>query len=404
MKSLSLFALLYLVFPSIAAETNSLSSLVDEALRRNPELKFYEAEISAAKANRKTAGLWSNPELSADAGRMRMTHDDGLAWSVALMQPFEWPGRLGLRKAIANRDIELAELGLDRFRVALASRVRSAGYGVYAAEQKANAVQEVADRLRLLRDVLVQRDAAGITPLLETRVIEALDISMQRKASEAAIQKQAALFELNQLRGVSPTEALAVNNADLNFRPVGDIAALRAAALTNNFELRMRVVELAQSGLRVSLAKNERYPTWSIGPMYSEERLGDQERMVGVGISLPLPLWNRNSGGIAAAEAKQLQAETAMFVAQREVERKVAEAAARYKVKLDEIGKWRVDSIEHFRQAADLADRHYRLGAVPVATYIELQKEYLEAVEALLDTRKEALEAWQELQLLTGKL
>ena len=381
---------------------NGLSSLVDQALRKNPELKFYEAEIVAAKANRKTAGLWPDPELSADVARMRMVHDEGVAWAVSVMQPFEWPGRLGLRKAIANRDIELAELGLERFRVALASRVRSAGYAVLTAEQKAKAVREVAERLRLLRDVLVQRDAAGITPLLETRVIEALDISMQRKASEADLQKQTALFELNLLRGVSPTQPLVVDHADLTFEPIESMEKLRSMAQTNNFELRMRAAELAQSGLRVSLAKNERFPTWSIGPMYSEERLGDQERMVGVGVSLPLPLWNRNSGNIAAAEAKQSQAETAIFVAQREVDRKVAETAARYKAKVDEIGKWRVDSIEHFRQAADLADRHYRLGAVPVATYLELQREYLEAVEALLETRKEALEALQELQLLTG--
>jgi cobalt-zinc-cadmium efflux system outer membrane protein len=39
---------------------------------------------------------------------------------------------------------------------------------------------------------------------------------------------------------------------------------------------------------------------------------------------------------------------------------------------------------------------------VPVATYVELQKEYLEAVEAMLDTRKDALRARQELELLTG--
>lgn len=403
MKNVILITLLYSVSAVHAAETNSLAALVNEALRSNPELTFYEAEIAAAKANRRTAGLWPNPELGAEAARMRMTGDEGVAWSVSVMQPFEWPGRLGLRKAIANRDIELAELGLERFRVALASRVRSAAYGVYAAEQKHQAVHEVAERLRLLRDVLVQRDAAGITPLLETRVIEALDISMQRKASEAVIQKQTSLFELNQLRGRSATEPLTVTEVDLKFQPTLDIEALRVAALTNNFELRMRLVELAQSGLRVSLARNERYPTWSIRPVYSEERLGDQERMLGVGISLPLPLWNRNSGNIAAAQAKQVQAEAALHVAQREVERNVADAAARFQAKRDEISKWRVDSVEHFRDAADLADRHYRLGAVPVATYIELQKEYLEAVEALLDTRKEALEAWQELQLLTGK-
>lgn len=388
--------------PATALETNTLRGLVDEALRKNPELKFYEAEIATAQANRKTAGAWANPELSADGGRIRMIGDEGLAWSVSVMQPFEWPGRLGLRKAIANRDIELAQIGLDRFRTALVSRVRSAGYRLFAAEQKAKAVREVAERLRLLRDVLVQRDLAGITPLLETRVIEAMDISTQRKATEAAIQKQTALFELNLLRGVAASEPLAVSAPELKFRPAPQLETLRASALTNNFELRLRVVELSQSGLRVSLARNERFPTWSIGPQYSEQRVGDQERMLLVGISVPLPLWNRNSGNIAAAEARQLQAETALRVAQRDVERKIAEAGARYQAKVDEIGKWRVDSIDHFRDAADLADRHYRLGAVPVATYIELQKQYLDAVEALLDTRKEAVDAAQELELLTG--
>src|SRR5688572_1786186 len=150
MKYIHLIALLSAIVCARAAETNSVSSLVEEALRKNPELKFYEAEIAAAKGNRKNAGVWPNPELSGEVGRMRMTHDDGLAWSVSVMQPFEWPGRLGLRKAIANRDVELAELGLERFRVALTSRVRSAGFRVFAAQQKANAAREVAARLRLL--------------------------------------------------------------------------------------------------------------------------------------------------------------------------------------------------------------------------------------------------------------
>jgi len=388
----------------MAAETNSVSGLVDEALRKNPELKFYEAEIAAAKANRKTAGALANPEVNGELGQKRVASAEGVAWSVSVMQPFEWPGRLGLRKAIANRDVELAELGLERFRMALASRVRLAAYQVFAGQEKARAAGEVAERLRSLSEVLVQRDPAGVTPLLETRVIEATDLTMQRKASEAMLERQSALLELNQVRGVSPAEPLVVSDAEIVFQPLGDVESLRAAAQTNNFELRARVLELAQSGLRVSLAKNERFPTWSVGPAYSEERAGENERILGMSVSVPLPLWNRNSGNIAAAKAKQLQAETALLVAQREVDSKVSEAAARYKTKLDEMSKWRADAIKHFREAAELADRHYRLGAVPVTTYIELQKQYLEAVEALLDTRKEALDAWQELQLLTGKL
>ena len=58
--------------------------------------------------------------------------------------------------------------------------------------------------------------------------------------------------------------------------------------------------------------------------------------------------------------------------------------------------------MEHFREAAELADRHYRVGAVPVSTYVELQKQYLEAVESLLDTRKEALDAALQIEWLTG--
>ena len=73
-----------------------------------------------------------------------------------------------------------------------------------------------------------------------------------------------------------------------------------------------------------------------------------------------------------------------------------------YQTKLGEMEKWRPESVEEFREAAELADRHYRPGAVPITTYVELQKQYLEAVDALLDTRREALQAGQELQRLTG--
>ena len=102
------------------AHPTTLDALVADALAKNPELRFYEAEIAAAKAGRKTAGLLANPELNGSVGQKSVRgaglSAEGVAWSVSVMQPFEWPGRIGLRKAIANRDIELAELGYERFK------------------------------------------------------------------------------------------------------------------------------------------------------------------------------------------------------------------------------------------------------------------------------------------------
>jgi cobalt-zinc-cadmium efflux system outer membrane protein len=384
-----------------------LEALVKEALEKNPELAFYQAEIAAAKGARKTAGVLANPELSAGVGRKSVrgpgASGDGVAWSVSLMQPFEWPGRLGLRKAIANRDLELANLGLERFRTALAGRVRTLAYGLFAAQEKAQAAREVAERFRELREVLVQRDPAGLTPLLETRVIEATELNAQRKASEAVLAQQSALLELNQLRGAAPETALIVGPPQLTFPEPPGKAVLVAMARTNNFDVRLRTLELEQQGFRVNLARNERRPAISVGPFVSHESAGgDRELQVGIGLSMPLPLWNRNQGNVASAEARRVQAETSLLLAVREVERKVLEGVLTYETKVREMARWRPDSVAHFRDAAEVADRHYRLGAVPISTYVELQKQYLEAMEALLETKHEALEAALQLELLTG--
>lgn len=399
------------ITPALGQETNaslSLDSLVAEALDKNPELDFYEAEIAAAKAGRKSAGALANPELSGGIGQRRVTAGnisaEGVAWSASLIQPFEWPGRLGLRKAIANRDIELAELGRERFKIALAGRVRSLAYGLFAAQEKSATAGEVAERFKALREVLTQRDPAGLTPLLETRVIEATELNAQRKASEASLAAQSALLELNQLRGVPTETQFVISKTQLDFRPSSEKESLLAIARTNNFELRMRAVELAQQGFRVKLAKNERYPALAIGPTFTEEKVGDdREQIIGVGVSLPLPLWNRNGGNITAAKARQHQAEVSFNLAQRDTERQVITAAITYETKLREMAKWRPDSVQHFKDAAELADRHYRLGAVPISTYVELQQQYLEAVESLLDTKREALEAAAQLEQLIGQ-
>ncbi|TPW00884.1 MAG: outer membrane efflux protein, partial [Alphaproteobacteria bacterium] len=345
---------------------HTLDALVNEALEKNPELKFYEAEITAAKAGRKTAGLFANPELIGGVGQKTVRGGglsaEGVMWSVSVVQPFEWPGRIGLRKAIANHDIELAALGYERFKRALGGRVRTLAYGLFAAQEKSAAAIEVAERFKALREVLVQRDPAGLTPLLETRVIEATELNAQRKSSGASLAAQAALLELNHLRGVAPDTRLSVSQTQLAFRPPVDMNALMTLARTNNFELKVRAVELAQQGFRVDLAKNERFPTIGVGPTLSEERAGDRERIIGVGISLPLPLWNRNKGNIEAAVARRMQAEVSLNVTERDLQRQVIEAALIYETKVREMGKWRLDSVQHFKEAAEVADRHYRLG------------------------------------------
>ncbi len=396
---------------STSAETVqavSVSALVSDITAKNPELAFYEAELDAAKAGRQAAGTRDNPELSLEVGRKRVTDPtgtlagEGTAWTVSVSQTFDWPGRLSLRKAIANHDIALAELGLARFKAALASRARILAYGLHAAHERAAAAAEVASRYQALRELFLAREPGGITPLLETRVIEAQELTLQKRATEAQLAVQAALVELNQLRGLPVDSLITVAPVKLALGSSPDLEKILSAARENNFEFRAAKLELEQQGLVVSLARNEGRPSFTVSPYLSQEKAGDKERTFGVGLSMPLPVSGRARANVASAEARRRQAETAVLVAQRNMEREVITATHRLAAKLAESAKWTPDAARKFRDAAELADRHYRLGAVPISTYVELQNSYLEAIEALYETQQEALEAAGTLQLLTG--
>ena len=87
---------------------------------------------------------------------------------------------------------------------------------------------------------------------------------------------------------------------------------------------------------------------------------------------------------------------------QRDVERRVTQSAATFEAKRKQIAEWQADTAPKFREAAELANRHYQLGAVALPVYVETQKQYLEIVGALQELKKDALQAAQELESLTG--
>lgn len=391
-----------------AAEPITLDALVGESVAHNPELQFYDAEIAAAHGGRMTAGEWANPELSAELGHKNVRDlggrhiGDGPVWAVSLSQTFEFPGRLGLRKALANGQVALAELGREQFRAALAMKARALGYQLLAAQQRAEAAAEVSRRFQDLLAVLVQRAPAGIAPILETSIIEASAFTLSRRASEATIAAHRAQAELNQLRGqpVSSVIQIAPSSLSLGAAPALDV--LLASARERNFDIKTRIAELEQQGLRVQLTQNERWPAVKIAPYAAGETASDRERAFGLGVTVPLPILNQNGGNIEAARARQTQAEVALSVALREVERKIVDARNAYDTLRAEIRRCPPDVVQKFRDAARMGDEHYRLGALPISTYTELQKQYLDAVDALLSTQADALEARQQLAALAG--
>ena len=392
---------------AVASTPVPIDALVAEIITQNPERSLYLAEIEAARVDERLSTRRADPELSLELGRTRVRDrtgalvGEGTAWAVSVTQSFAWPGRLALRKAIANRQVELAELGLARFERDLAAQARQFAFGLHAAHTQAIAVREVAERFAELRATLVARDPAGIAALLDLRVIEAADLELRRRATTAELAVQAALIDLNRLRGAALDAALRVEATPPHYPPAPVLSDLLRAARSHNFDYAMRRAELEQQGLQVDLARHEDRPGFSVSPFASSDHAAERETVVGIGLSLPLPINGRAALQVSAAATRQRQAEVALALALRDLERDVLTAAQTFTARLNDLPADPAATIAQFQEAAALADRHYRLGPIGIGTYVELQRSYLDALETLAENQADVLSAALALEALT---
>lgn len=387
----------------------SLEALARDVVANNPERRFYVRQIETAGVERAAAGRLADPELAVQFGERRTSDPitglptgDGRAYSVSVVQPIEFGGRIALRRAIAERQITLATIGLASFEATLVARARSLGYGLFAADEKANAARLVAARMRKLAEIIVSRDPAGPAPTLDAAVLRGGAITAERDAATADAEANSILHELNQLRGAAFSARVRIIRPDMTLPPLPSGSVLAERVRERNFELQSLRVQFEQQGLTVDLARKARIPTVAIGPYYDRSRADNRETSYGLRLQTTLPLWNRQSGQVAQEEGRQAQANATLVNAERRIARDVFDQSAQYEAKREALTRWEDDTPQRFAAAAAEADRNYRLGAIPLATYTQMQDAYRAALVAVLDTRREALDALLQLRALAG--
>jgi outer membrane protein, heavy metal efflux system len=387
----------------------SIAALAADVVAGNPERQFLARQISLAQTGVAAAGRLADPEISVDFGEKRTDSPltgqrlgDGPAFAVSIQQPIEFNGRIPLRKAIAQGNVTLARLGLAQFDATLAGRARTLGYRLFAAGERADAAAAVAGRMRSLAGVLVARDPSGPTPRLEAAVLEASAINAERIAAEAQATYNATLYELNGLRGQPFPARLRILRPPTAPPPLPDVTVLADRLEGGNFELLALKAQLGQQGLSVRLAEKGRVGAISIGPYLTRERGDVRDTIAGVRASTTIPLWNRQEGDVVVAESRAAQGEAALIAARRRLLASLHADAALYRARSDALAKWPGDVPQRFAEAAAEADRAYRLGAVPLATYVQMQTGWLDALTAVLDTRAGLWEARENIRILTG--
>jgi cobalt-zinc-cadmium efflux system outer membrane protein len=381
------------------------------ALAHNGELMAARKEIEAAQALVRQANLRANPRLDVNGTRQIIGSDNSLM--VAGMLPLELGGRRSARVTVAERELEVRKQAVaDRERM-LSADVRSKFGEALAATLKLGFDEELLATSRHGYKLVVARVMEGRTAPLEQNMVlvELNRLRSIRETSEGKVE--IAMLELRNLIGMGPEAPLRLRgDFDDLINSLQPVAEAEAGALNSRPDLlAARAMEsLAEAQIEQARATgrldasltagyqrmNNSFPVRGINEAGQLQPVQDVFHYLTFGVSLDLPVRNKNQGAIEAAVATADAARQRREFAELTVRREVATAYARYQHAARAMEIYRVGVRDQASINLDVVRQTYELGSKTLLDYIAEQRRFIELensyIDALLDTYKARVE------------
>ncbi len=305
------------------------TNLVLAAFYYHPDLDVARAGWAVAAAGKTTAAERPNPTLSVTPAYNTTTRIPS-PWVVtpALDLPVETAGKRGYRIAQATQLSEAARLNLALVAWQVRSRVQRSLVELGAARaREALLAEQQAIQFENVRRLEQQHEAGAISAFELTQARLASD-STRLAWRDAGRQGAEARVQLADAIGV-PVKAL--DGVEISFAGLSELsgevpaAEARRQALLSRADILGALAEYAarQSALQLEIAKQ--YPDVHLNPGYEFDQ-GDNKWSLG--LSVTLPVLNRNRGAIAEAEARRTEAAAAFNALQARVAAEVDRAVA----------------------------------------------------------------------------
>lgn len=317
-------------FAGPAAQTLRLS--LDEAialfLRQNLDLLISRFGIEHAQGERITAGLFPNPvasigTLSSFTQGRTLTNSAQLFGQV--QQLFELAGKRGYRIESADYGTLSAEASFEDAVRQLSLTVKDTYYRIQLAQRRLMLAEENRDRFSRILEVNTIRFKKGYIAEVDLIRIRLQFIDFHSQVIQSLQEAETARSDLRQLLRLSPAVHLELTT-DLDYKRVDpDISRLRTVALDARPDVRAKRSAYSQREADLKLAKAYRVPDVTIGAGYAVQgpKGPDNSGQVALNLGVPLPLFNRNQGGIMQAEVAVRNAEADLNKTLNQVENQV---------------------------------------------------------------------------------
>ncbi len=396
-----------------------LDAAIARALEREPSLRSARADIDVAQGLQRQASLRANPTFTFErreepAGTDNLT-SVGVAWPLDL---FRRSGRV----RSAEREVDVRRLAANDRQRLLAADVRTFYDAAAAAVREVTVADELVTAADRQWNVVRARVEAGAAPPIERDLLEVELRRLEAERLRAGGRADVAMVQLKRILGMSPEDALSLREtletlvARSAAAPTPEAPALTTArADVRAAEARVtladaRIDQERRNGrLDVSvfgtyMRMDAGFPQQGVGPSGELERVRGRFNYIAGGAMVVVPVFGRNQGQIAAAQAERSVAEARRDAVTLDARAEVAaaqarDARARQAVRLYESGVRRLA-----RQNLDVVRQTFDLGRTTVFEVLTEQRRVLEVEQAYTSALREAWEAHADLTRALGDM
>nr|WP_269807429.1 TolC family protein [Pseudomonas sp. NMI795_08] len=390
--------------PAALAQSISLPQALSTAMDANPDLAAARQEIGIADGARKQAGLIPNPEISYE---MEDTRRSTSTTTVTLSQTLELGGKRGARVEVATYGQSVAQLELDRRVNGLRADVVQAFYAALRAQTGLDLAKQSLDLTeRGLRIVDGRVRAGKSSPVEATRAqVQLAEARLQVRRAET--EKTTAYQQLAQVTGSSVTVFDRLESPTLSPGLPPRTEEL-LAQLDQTPEMRQAVVQIDKSDASLGAEKAQRIPnlTVSVGSQYDRSV---RERVNVVGLSMPLPLFDRNQGNILSASRRADQARDLRNAVELRLRAETQTALNQWSTAMQEVESYDKTILPSAQQAVDTATRGFEMGKFGFIEVLDAQRtlivargQYLESLAAATNARAQVERVYGEVGSTAG--
>lgn len=380
-----------------AAEPLSLAKAIELALEGNPEVAAAKRQWEATEGQVLQGRSRPNPEL---AYSLEDTRSKTRTQSWQLNLPVELGGKRAARTKAAEKTREQAQAQLAELQATVRANVAAAYFDVLTAQERLVLARDSAALAKSSTDTVSKRVAAGKVSPVEESKARVAEAGVRVELAQAASEQRNALSRLFALLGRIDAPYTVLEGKAENLPSVPSLADLQPLISSAPGVVLARI-EVDRREALTALEQSKRVPdvTVSVGMQRSNET---QRNVLLFGVSVPLPIFDRNQGNLLEALKLEDKARDELQAATVRLHSEVAQARERLSTIIAEVQSLKQDVLPGAKSAYDAATIGFENGKFNFLEVLDAQRTYFTAKSQYLKALGEAHRAAADIDRLLG--